>query len=63
MQLPPSPDGIALTDGNWAYYLTPPGTPPWPPRGDLLAFIYNREINIIRADGSSRQQIFTRPTG
>ena len=36
--------------------------PAWSPRGDLLAFIYNREINIIRADGSGRQKIFTMPS-
>lgn len=36
--------------------------PAWSPRGDLLAFIYNGEINIIRADGSGRQTIFTMPT-
>jgi hypothetical protein len=31
MQLLLSPDGIALTDGNWAYYLAPPGNPPGRP--------------------------------
>jgi dipeptidyl aminopeptidase/acylaminoacyl peptidase len=37
--------------------------PAWSPRGDLLAFTYNQEINIIRADGSGRQKIFTMPSG
>jgi Tol biopolymer transport system component len=36
--------------------------PSWSPGGDLLAFIYNGEINIIRADGSGRQKIFTMPS-
>lgn len=48
--LPPLPERI---DG-----------PAWSPRGDLLAFIYNlKEINIIRADGSGRQKIFSMPDG
>ena len=120
IQVTPSPDGIALSKGNWVYYLAPPGKrprklvqgiqpalspdgkklaygleqkdtggifglmvldlatgqtatllpplpkridhPAWSPRGDLLAFIHNGEINIIRADGSGRQTIFTMPT-
>jgi Tol biopolymer transport system component len=120
-QVTPSPDGIALSQGNWVYYLAPPGNQPrklvqglqpalspdgkklvyglqrkglggcfglmvldlatgqtatllpplpkrtdgpaWSPRGDRLAFIYNREINIIRVNGSGRQKIFTMPTG
>jgi len=119
-QVTPSPGGIALSKGNWVYYLAPSGNQPrklvqglqpalspdgkklvyglerkdlggcfglmvldlatgqtatllpplpkrtddpaWSPRGDLLAFIYNREINIIRPDGSGRQKIFTMPS-
>jgi Tol biopolymer transport system component len=38
--------------------------PSWSPRGDLLAFVYNsKEINLIRADGSGRQKIFSVPGG
>ena len=34
--------------------------PSWSPQGDLLAFIYNlKEINLIKADGSGRQKIFS----
>jgi len=117
-----SPGGIVFTEGDWVYYLAPPGNQPrklvqghhpalspdgkklayglgrkdrggvfglmvldlatgqtatllpplpqrtdgpsWSPRGDLLAFIYNlKEINIIRADGSGRQKIFSLPNG
>jgi hypothetical protein len=118
----PSPEGIALSKGNWVYYLAPPGKQPrklvqgcqpalspdgkklvyglerkgfggcfglmildlatgqtatllpplperidgpsWSPRGDLLAFVYHaKEINLIQADGSGRQKIFSVPGG
>jgi Tol biopolymer transport system component len=121
-QVTPSPGGIVFTQGDWVYYLAPPGNQPrklvegrqpalspdgkkiaylkvrkglgggeglmvldlttgqsltllpllperidgpsWSARGDLLAFVYNsKEINLIRADGSGLQKIFSVPGG
>jgi Tol biopolymer transport system component len=40
------------------------GGPAWSPSGDLVAFMYQqRDLFIVRADGSGRQKIFVVPGG